>query len=454
MNNKLWNQILAYDLDSPLSEYGFSTRIAKENYWTQNFTKKAILEYKKFMYLAATSDFMVSPSEIVDVVWHQHLIFTQSYQDFCGILGKQIQHVPSTHNRDEFEKFRTAKERTKKLYAEVFGEQPENIWEYSDMYASLELEKADRKIRTFILLGILVFIVLTVPFFLALRPLYVRINSFMFGYITFSGLALAALEVYNIQYLSDMVNNIKRSCFLFELQPMEVLYLKTDEISHVVNGATNKLVIEKKIIINPDHSLCKSEDATPVTTEDYQVLEFVDKTEKVAYSALLKILKYKPVFTNTANCMDAFKKYFIKSKKFGNLFYLNFVVLSAVIMLGFIRFLLGVVRDRPVTLIGLFLIFITVISIMFLLRLTKSAFRKTIPQLYREILRKREDSQNWEWQYFLSGPSVLTAAFVPVLDYTNRYQTASPSDGSSSSSSCGSSCGSSCSSCGGCGGGD
>ena len=120
MDAILWNKILAYDFDHPMSEYGFSTRLARENYWTKNFTAKAIVEYKKFMYLAAVSDSMVSPSEVIDVVWHEHLIFTKSYKEFCDLLGKQIQHVPSTHNRSEFEKFRKAKQRTKELYQSTF----------------------------------------------------------------------------------------------------------------------------------------------------------------------------------------------------------------------------------------------------------------------------------------------------------------------------------------------
>src|SRR5262249_27909909 len=99
MKNELWEKILEFDFDDPPSQYGFSTRLANENYWTKKFTQKAILEYKKFMYLAATSESMVSPSEIIDVVWHQHLIFTKSYREFCAVIGKEVQHVPSTHNR-------------------------------------------------------------------------------------------------------------------------------------------------------------------------------------------------------------------------------------------------------------------------------------------------------------------------------------------------------------------
>ena len=129
MNKELWDKLLQFNFDDPPSEYGFSTRLANENFWTKDFTEQAILEYKKFMYLAATSDFMVSPSEIVDTVWHQHLIFTQLYQDFANIIGKQVQHIPSTHNKEEAQKFRLAKERTKKFYTETFGEQPKGIWE-------------------------------------------------------------------------------------------------------------------------------------------------------------------------------------------------------------------------------------------------------------------------------------------------------------------------------------
>ncbi|MBW7676703.1 glycine-rich domain-containing protein [Chryseobacterium chendengshani] len=146
MNKNLWKKIEEYDLDQPPSDYDFSLRLAHENYWTQNFTKQAVLEYKKFMYLAAVSDMMVSPSEIVDTVWHQHLIFTKSYHEFCQILGKQIQHIPSTHNKKDFTKFKDAKERTVKLYETHFGKQHDIIWNYSNPYESLHLDKSNFEI--------------------------------------------------------------------------------------------------------------------------------------------------------------------------------------------------------------------------------------------------------------------------------------------------------------------
>jgi hypothetical protein len=101
INNAMWQRALDYPIDNIHSEYGFGTRLASENYWTINFTQRAILEYRKFMFLAANSDLMVSPSPVVDVVWHEHLTFTQSYHEFCDILGKQIQHVPSTRDSQD-----------------------------------------------------------------------------------------------------------------------------------------------------------------------------------------------------------------------------------------------------------------------------------------------------------------------------------------------------------------
>ena len=208
MKTERWKQILDFDFDHPWSEYGFSTRLASENYWTKAFTELAILEYKKFMYLAAVSEYMVSPSGVVDEVWHQHLIFTQSYNDFCQILGKKVQHVPSTHNKEEFQKFKLAKERTKRFYNEAFGDEPKSVWGYESMFESLHLKKGSFKIRTFLIAGILALIVLIIPFYFALRSLYSQIGNpeFIIVFIIISAIALCALEYINRRRMAEIVN--------------------------------------------------------------------------------------------------------------------------------------------------------------------------------------------------------------------------------------------------------
>jgi hypothetical protein len=134
MNQDLWQRILQFDFDNPPSEYCFSIRLADENYWTKNFTEQAILEYRKFMYMAATSEYMVSPSEIVDAVWHQYLIFTQSYAEFCKILGKTVQHVPSTHTEKSSAHLNKRKKEQRNCTGKTLAHLLQNIWGYSDMY--------------------------------------------------------------------------------------------------------------------------------------------------------------------------------------------------------------------------------------------------------------------------------------------------------------------------------
>ena len=455
MNHELWAKLSEYNFDDPMSEYGFSTRLANENFWTKDFTEKAIVEYKKFMYLAATSDLMVSPSEIIDVVWHQHLIFTQSYTEFCNIIGKTIQHVPSTHNKEEAEKFKLAKERTIRFYKENFGEQAKEIWEYSDMYESLELVKAKIKIRTFINLGVLAFIILIVPFYFLLRPVYVQFDNpyFIITYISIAVLTVFILEIYNRQYLSRISNNFKEFTFIRHLKPLELVYLKTQMLSDVIHGTMNQLVHENKILINHDHTISKTNMGRPNSLEQWQVMEELDYFKAVYYPTLMRSLLLKPVFWNTANCMNALKKYFIKSKTFGLLFYLNFGILAILLMLGFIRFSTGLIRDKPVTQLFFVLVFSVVIIIAYLWRLTKMFCTISIPELYKnEILPSRRDANDWEWRYFLTGPAVLAASFLPMVNYVNKNDKNSAGGGCGSSG--GSSCGSSCSGCGGCGGGD
>lgn len=257
MNNKLWEKIQKFDFDNPPSEYGFSTRLAFENFWTKDFTTQALLEYKKFMYLAATSDFMVSPSEIVDTVWHQHLIFTQSYSEFCLLLGKQIQHIPSTHNKEDFNKFEQAKERTKKQYSENFGDQPSAFWENNGIFESLHLVKARFKIRTVLVIGIIAFIILIIPAYSLLQPVYLSIKNphFIILFLSLCCITFLGLELLNRYYLNNIIKAIAADSFIYNLMPYELIYLKTQKLTSVINGFVNELIENKNIKVNLDNTI-------------------------------------------------------------------------------------------------------------------------------------------------------------------------------------------------------
>lgn len=455
-NQELWNKIEAFDFDAPISEYGFSTRLANENYWTENFSQKAILEYKKFIYLAAISDWMVSPSTIVDTVWHQHLIFTTSYADLCTIAGKQIQHIPSTHNRNEFAQFKRAKELTQQLYESNFGYQPEELWNYEDMYDSLELPKAKLKIRAFVLIGLLAFALLITPLHFLLKPAYVQIGNpdFLIGISILCLVAFAMLEWYNRNKLSDIVYNFKKNTFIHNLSPAELIYLKTQNLQHVVHNVINQLIEDQQIVV-VDSALAPTLKRSPQSLEEHQTLNAIHSFGKTNYAPLLSHLLQKPVFVNTASCMDAFQKYFTKSKAFAKIFYQNFIVLAFLLLLALSRQIIGIERDKPVLQIGIFVLLFSILIIFFLWRLTRLVATVTIPDLYKRIILPERSMQDHdEWQYFLFNQTILAATFMPLVSEQRRYDSGS-SCGTSSDSSSGSSCGgSSCgSSCGGCGGG-
>jgi len=380
MNQELWNKIEAFDFDDPPSEYGFSTRLANENFWTKEFTDQAVLEYKKFMFLAATSDFMVSPSETVDNVWHQHLIFTQSYQDFCSLIGKQIQHIPSTRNREEVERFRQARERTIKFYERDFGKQPKNIWTYNDMFDTLNLEKARFKIRTFVIIGILAFICFTVPAYYLLKPIYIQIDNpyFIIGLIILSVAAFITLDFYNKVKLKSIVLGFDETSFVYNLQPLELVYLKTQNPSNIINGAIQELLDNGTIKVTTNYFIELATCNTTANKTQFQVTSVLSELGPTSYPNLLRTLVTKPIFWNIPNCMDAFRKYFNKSKKFGLLFYINFSVLSVLLLLSFTRIVTGVLRDKPVTIISMATILLAFITIGFLLRLTRQVSNTTV----------------------------------------------------------------------------
>lgn len=451
----LWAKTEQFDLDHPTSEYGFSTRLAKENYWTKNFTEQAILEYKKFMFLAATSEMMVSPSAIVDTVWHQHLIFTQSYQEFCDLLGKQIQHIPSTHNREDFQKFKQAKERTTILYEPIFGKQPPAIWQYNDMYESLNLQKAKLKLRSFIIIGIGAFIALTTPFYFLLRPLYTTIGnpSFMLGFIVLAGMTFLGLELYNLSRLKRITCQFDKESFIYKLQPYELIYLKTQKLSNVIHGVVNELIRDKTIVVLSNNTMELSKNGHAKSIEQLQATSMLSLLGRTVYPKLMYQLVRKPLFGNIVNSMEAFKKYFNKSLKFGKLFYFNFGVLAMLLLLAFTRLITGILRDKPIVFIAIMTVVLAILIYFYLNRLTRLVCVKTIPGRYREeILPTLEDRNSLAWRYFLLGSAVLTAALATLIDYFNNTNSTGGNSNSDTVGGCGSSCGSSCSSCGGCGG--
>jgi hypothetical protein len=91
----LWDDITSAFGGVNASTKAFAAKIAGKHNWNKSFALKAISEYKKFVYLGVVSNFHVTPSKIIDVVWHEHLLFTKAYREFCDdVIQYQFDHHP------------------------------------------------------------------------------------------------------------------------------------------------------------------------------------------------------------------------------------------------------------------------------------------------------------------------------------------------------------------------
>ena len=128
----LWEHIAANFGGSNAFSKAFASKIARKHGWKNNFTLRAVKEYKKFVYLGIISDFIVTPSKIIDVVWHEHLLFSKGYREFCtDVIEYEFDHYPELIPLDDQTgQFKAQYLDTLELYTNEFGvEPPDDIWE-------------------------------------------------------------------------------------------------------------------------------------------------------------------------------------------------------------------------------------------------------------------------------------------------------------------------------------
>lgn len=125
----LLSRIAAFSPNKSGTLKPFSQRLAAEQGWSAEFTSLAIREYKRFVYLAAVADHRVTPSLVVDEVWHLHLIYTRSYWEELGdILGFLFHHEPGSGEEEENAAFVAQYRLTVESYRRYFGDPPVEIW--------------------------------------------------------------------------------------------------------------------------------------------------------------------------------------------------------------------------------------------------------------------------------------------------------------------------------------
>jgi hypothetical protein len=145
----LWQRIAAFELNDPAADLVFTERLARENGWTRDFARSATEEYKRFILLCCISPHGVTPSDVVDQVWHLHLTYTQSYwNDFCKkTIGKEIHHNPTRGGTAEQNKFADWYTETLQLYEQTFSEKPPaDIWpDPQQRFTDIDFVRANKR---------------------------------------------------------------------------------------------------------------------------------------------------------------------------------------------------------------------------------------------------------------------------------------------------------------------
>ena len=148
MKKELWKRIKKYRFENlvpptlterVVSAFGepdaftraFAAKLARKYGWSEKFAFLAIREYKKFVYLGVVSKYPVTPSKTIDIVWHEHAMFTKSYREFCeDVLRQPFDHIPELIPLEEQTNvFNDQYQKTRDFYEHEFGViPPEEIW--------------------------------------------------------------------------------------------------------------------------------------------------------------------------------------------------------------------------------------------------------------------------------------------------------------------------------------
>lgn len=105
--------------------------------WTKEQADETFVEMKKFLYLCATNEGAMAPPEDLDEIWHNFILFTGDYAEYCQErVGTFLHHQPLTLAQ-RAESDGSMIQNTLAAAKHAFGEDmPEHIWSFTKIPGS------------------------------------------------------------------------------------------------------------------------------------------------------------------------------------------------------------------------------------------------------------------------------------------------------------------------------
>jgi uncharacterized protein (TIGR04222 family) len=408
----LWQRLREFQIDDPAASFPFSDRLARENSWTRGYALRVAEEYKRFVFLAMVAGFEVTPSEDVDEAWHLHLTYTQSYWNgLCrDVLGKPLHHVPTRGPIDasrHFEQYAN----TLASYAEWFGHSaPPDIWpapeaRFDRRHEAVRVDRARHWIvpkprlwpstrRSNSLLAAAA----TFPVVWGVtNPLDMQGQEFLVFFVTIS-LFAAVLAYLLRQWLRDDASEMDPR----PLTPLEVACLGGGQ-NGVLHSCVAGLIAQRKLevveepptkltekIFGKTSYLLKATAAPESAANDVErvMLSVAAQPQGAVPANLLK--SAKPL-TEVAESELQSRGLLESPASFGPAFWWPLLIVGSVWLLGLLKVVVGISRDKPVIFLVLWLLALAVVAVF----LCKRPFRTRRGQRLFEELQLKHKNLKW-----------------------------------------------------------
>lgn len=124
------NRVMAFQFD-PLVY-----RMVDKYHWTEAKSRECFEDLKRFLYMAVIADMPVAPTEKLDEMWHNFILYTLDYAEFCTThLGLFVHHRP--RRRDDPKSTRNMRQETLDFARDLFGYLPTNFqYTHAEMFKS------------------------------------------------------------------------------------------------------------------------------------------------------------------------------------------------------------------------------------------------------------------------------------------------------------------------------